>query len=149
MTVLSLKIVRTCTLPNTKYYHLHVIMIAGLSSNVSGQSPSYTYKSDAIQKQAANTRWLYWLSSPFPQYCAANVCNKVLPWVLADQSFSYRYRDLSRDYSNSRYEVGIKVPNPVCTDRPDIGQKTKTSWNIGALSRLWQSSPGLLLPDPS
>jgi len=45
--------------------------LTGLSSNVSGQSPSYTYKSDAIQKQAANTR----------------------------------YRDLSRDYSNSRYEV--------------------------------------------
>jgi len=44
---------------------------SGLSSSVSGQSPGYTYKSDAIQKQAANTR----------------------------------YRDLSRDYSNSRYEV--------------------------------------------
>jgi len=45
--------------------------LTGLSSSVSGQSPGYTYKSDAIQKQAANTR----------------------------------YRDLSRDYSNSRYEV--------------------------------------------
>merc|ERR1712177_148011 len=32
--------------------------LTGLSSNVSGQSPSYTYKSDAIQKQAANTRSL-------------------------------------------------------------------------------------------
>jgi len=45
--------------------------LTGLSSSVSGQSPGYTYKSDAIQKQAANTR----------------------------------YRDLSREYSNSRYEV--------------------------------------------
>lgn len=45
--------------------------LTGLSSSVSGQSPGYTYKSDAIQKQAANTR----------------------------------YRDLSRDFSNSRYEV--------------------------------------------
>jgi hypothetical protein len=45
--------------------------LTGLSSSVSGQSPGYTYKSDAIQKQAANTR----------------------------------YRDVSRDYSNSRYEV--------------------------------------------
>ena len=32
--------------------------LPGLSSSVSGQSPGYTYKSDAIQKQAANTRWL-------------------------------------------------------------------------------------------
>ena len=52
-------------------------------------------------------------------------------WLI--KSFSHRYRDLSRDYSNSRYEVGIKVPDPVCADRPYIGQKTKTSSNIGAL----------------
>ena len=68
-------------------------------------------------------------------------------WLI--KSFPYRYRDLSRDYSNSRYEVGIKVPDPDCADRPDDGRKTKTSWNIGALSRLWQSSPGLFLPDSS
>ena len=47
---------QTLCAPNNTNYHLHVIIIAGLSSNVSGQSPSYTYKSDAIQKQAANTR---------------------------------------------------------------------------------------------
>ena len=61
ITDLSFKIVHTYLhsinqMPNNTSYHLHVIIIAGLSSNVSGQSPSYTYKSDAIQKQAANTR---------------------------------------------------------------------------------------------
>ena len=52
-----------CRLYSQHWFHHQELypkqsFLPGLSSSVSSQSPGYTYKSDAIQKQAANTRWL-------------------------------------------------------------------------------------------